>query len=535
MKRVLSMGVFAAVAFLASAQGCSSGFPHTGSTARMEVIIQQGTPVGTRDKPLPLALDVPAPFPVVVRMLRPDGAVDTSFNGVVRLGVKPGTVQQIQGAGADGRNVKLTNGVSAVVTASVQGAFGETRFVAEDIGFLPVDPLRQPPPACSDGQDNDGDGLVDFPADPGCAFANDDTETGGGYVAGSSSIIYYALPRVADVRGVSQGGGATAFPKSQVSIDTGYNVDKGAFVFSTVVTRVASDGFYVTDVDDAVEQKFIPPSRYIENTDKRRIDGQKPRGYASVFAFTFNSPPGMRVCDRLKTYNGTSSDFFGFTEMGFPTWTLEEWDPRVRPCGVPEPFVMRADDVANDTTRYKNIAGLVRVITDDVSEIHVSKKLGPGDVPCKKNPAGTSYDCQPQETATNCDFNKDNKIDFTISPDNPEKPCSDACTADVECTEYSNFAARSAFQIVVTDKINNIVNKIQADGSASAGFNAVDLRGKSIKAFSGTLRYFSGGSQFTIEARCSDDIIIDLRGTVPPADKACVFPRSLVDLNENSQ
>ncbi|HII71147.1 TPA: PKD domain-containing protein [Candidatus Woesearchaeota archaeon] len=31
-------------------------------------------------------------------------------------------------------------------------------------------------PACSDGQDNDGDGLVDYPADPGCTSAQDDDE-----------------------------------------------------------------------------------------------------------------------------------------------------------------------------------------------------------------------------------------------------------------------------------------------------------------------------------------------------------------------
>ncbi len=32
-------------------------------------------------------------------------------------------------------------------------------------------------PQCSDGIDNDGDGLTDFPADPGCTDANDDDET----------------------------------------------------------------------------------------------------------------------------------------------------------------------------------------------------------------------------------------------------------------------------------------------------------------------------------------------------------------------
>lgn len=34
-----------------------------------------------------------------------------------------------------------------------------------------------PPPVCSDGMDNDGDGLVDFPADRGCRSADDGDET----------------------------------------------------------------------------------------------------------------------------------------------------------------------------------------------------------------------------------------------------------------------------------------------------------------------------------------------------------------------
>lgn len=34
-----------------------------------------------------------------------------------------------------------------------------------------------PPPVCSDGLDNDGDGLIDFPADKGCSSADDGDET----------------------------------------------------------------------------------------------------------------------------------------------------------------------------------------------------------------------------------------------------------------------------------------------------------------------------------------------------------------------
>lgn len=42
---------------------------------------------------------------------------------------------------------------------------------------LAAPPPPPPPPACSDGIDNDGDGLIDYPADPGCSSASDTDET----------------------------------------------------------------------------------------------------------------------------------------------------------------------------------------------------------------------------------------------------------------------------------------------------------------------------------------------------------------------
>ncbi|MGH2950738.1 MAG: hypothetical protein ACRDKX_01685 [Solirubrobacterales bacterium] len=33
-----------------------------------------------------------------------------------------------------------------------------------------------PPAPCSDGIDNDGNGLIDFPADPGCSSPEDNDE-----------------------------------------------------------------------------------------------------------------------------------------------------------------------------------------------------------------------------------------------------------------------------------------------------------------------------------------------------------------------
>jgi len=39
------------------------------------------------------------------------------------------------------------------------------------------------PPQCSDGIDNDGDGLIDYPQDPGCQSPQDDDESGGNNTA----------------------------------------------------------------------------------------------------------------------------------------------------------------------------------------------------------------------------------------------------------------------------------------------------------------------------------------------------------------
>ncbi len=44
-------------------------------------------------------------------------------------------------------------------------------------GSSPPPPPPGAQPQCSDGKDNDGDGKVDFPADPGCANAQDNDET----------------------------------------------------------------------------------------------------------------------------------------------------------------------------------------------------------------------------------------------------------------------------------------------------------------------------------------------------------------------
>jgi hypothetical protein len=501
MKRAALLFVLLALAALCSVS-CSGadGFGKTRSPPRLVVEIDPTARRGAPEAPLDLAVDTPFPFRVTIRALDVNGNVDPSFNRYVRLSSKPGAIEPLVGGDVDGRNVLLKGGESVQVEVRIANAYGTTYIVADDLGYVPADPLRDPPPACSNGIDDDGDGAIDFPADNGCAFANDDAEAGGSFGEGASQPIFFKLPRIADVRGLKceptlgcSSNGATPYPKEQIQLDTGFR-DDNTFAFDTVVTRISSDGFYVSDINDP-----------------------RKAGFNSIFAFNFNAPPRMRVCDRLKTYGGTANEFFGFTQISYPTWTLEEWDPARRLCLVPIPDAL-SPGVISDTAELRRLSGnLVRVQTPPGmgGKAKVTPKFGPADV--TKSPGGLYT---PSADASNCDFDKNGKINSFVVGD-PEGDCSTACTADPECTEWSNYVSRSTFRITVIDS-NGAMAAIQADATSSAGFDPLAMKGKEIRSFSGTMHFFSGGSQFTIEARCKDDIIVAL--DTPPfvSDTPCM-------------
>lgn len=498
MKR--SLALLAATGIVALTPSCSSGFGHISSQAHLTVAITGGD-VGAPDKRLPISFSPSSPVKVRIEAHTPNGDLDTSYQGWVRISVRPGTVFA-SNDGSGGRNVQLRDGVATDVAVPLVASYGDAHIWAEDLGFVPVSDLkRTPPPQCSDGIDNDGDGKIDAAADDGCFAANDDSETGGTYATGVSGKIFYALPRIADVRGIAlNSGGATAFPGEQVSMATGWNEAANRFDYDVVVTRIASDGFYVTDVSD-----------------------QALRGFASVFAFTFSAPTKLRVCDRMKVFAGTASDFYGFTEIGFPTWSVEYYDPNARPCLVPEPYVFSVADLANTKALFKVESAMVRVLSTGTVSAHIGAHIGAGF------PAAPNY--TPTADASNCDLNQSGKVEFG----NPaEAACATACQADVECSEFSSFLGQSNFNLVVTDSASNATAKIQANGSAAPGFDAVILKGKPIKSFTGTLRYFSGGSQFTVEARCGDDIVTDLNAQPMSSNSACVRPRTDLELSQGN-
>ncbi|MEB2311974.1 MAG: hypothetical protein OZ921_17095 [Sorangiineae bacterium] len=472
--------------------GCTVDIAQPERVERMGVTVAlaDGTPLpGPGDAPLPIPPDGTVELVVDLRALRADGAVDATFSGFVRLDVEPGTVIRVRGEGAEGRNALLAGGVAEGVRVLLGNVRGPTRVWAEDIGYVPTDPFL--PPACADGLDNDGDGLADYPVDPGCAFANDDTETVGNFAAGVSAPVRFALPRLADLQGL---GASTPYSQEAVTVMT----EDPAVV---IVTRVASDGFYATDVTET-------------------------RGFGHVFAFNFSTPGGVRVCDRVTSLSGTAADFFGFTELSFPSYDVHAWVfPDARgahdgPCRVPEPWLIDAAGIADATAMESHESGLVRV-----ESVTVGKHFGPELA--KNNSFGP--------TRSNCDFDGSGSIDFT--PNSPEGSCVNACGADAECSEWSQYVGRGNFLVRLPTG-----QPIQLNTGTISGFEPPRARGKALAFVTGTLRNFSGGKlNWTIEPRCPDDLVCDdpsqpacdpERNAPVSSGTACVSRRTTDDPNE---
>jgi len=543
MKRALSsLALLGLAASLAPA--CSSGFGTIGQGKKLVVTLKADDYRGSLGSPLPVSVVSPVTFHVKVEAQLPDGTLDTSFNGSINLSVQPGTISDLTV-----RNIELKAGVNVPIAGDpyiivpVIGAFGQAHIWAEDLGFEPEAPNSNPPPQCADGIDNNNNGLIDYPADPGCYAPVDNTEDLGSYAAGVSDALYFAEPRIELVRGYDPknngNGNAAGFPHQQISIDTGWRGGQD-YAFSTVVIGLTSAGFYVQDLQS-------------DEHPGGGCGGSGPGGapgtgscYGGLYAYNFSTPAFMRVCDRVQILSGTSSDFYGYTELNYPTWQIEYWNPMTRPCLVPEATMLGTADLNQNNRLWQTEATLVRVGVNPQNghktTAHVASHFGPGDVPVDNAHCltGQTAPCYiPDATHTNCDFDHTGKINYNDPLEAAcAKACAGSCTAapyDYECSEFSSFESQNDFELIVDDATDGSHARIQVNAAAANGFNPLDYRGQTIPAFTGLLAYFSGGCQFTINARCSDDIVSDPHGSPLASDVACVHPRTLSDINANSQ
>ncbi len=182
MKRAL---VLCAAIGAASTAGCSSGESTPAelgpSTFSIQINAVNGDAPPSAASPIPASVGLPPNrWDFTIQAVLPTGEVTTDFNGFVRLSVEPGAVDSVEAPGASGRNVLLSGG-TASGTVIVEAVYGPARLWADDIGYVPTPPCKIA--QCADGIDNNHNGLIDFPADPGCAFPDDDTEDGGTYLS----------------------------------------------------------------------------------------------------------------------------------------------------------------------------------------------------------------------------------------------------------------------------------------------------------------------------------------------------------------
>jgi hypothetical protein len=184
-----------------------------------------------------------------------------------------------------GQYLVMDNGRLENVSVKVIRAIGPTHIWFEADGVLPR-PATADYGQCSDGIDNDRNGLLDL-ADPGCADANDDLEAPVNLSTGVSPTLWFSNPRIRDIQ-FTDSLRTSPLVGQQVQVSAG----------NLVVTNVISNGFYVVDLD--------------ENAADRLFNG--------LFVFTFSKPQDIYFGDKLCGFSGAVQEHVGQTQLVFPSF-----------------------------------------------------------------------------------------------------------------------------------------------------------------------------------------------------------------------
>jgi hypothetical protein len=248
-----------------------------------------------------------------------------------------------------------------------------------------------------------------------------------------------------------------------------------------VVTQVASDGMYVTDIS--------------------KQDGSSN----SIYVYNYNTPAHVRVCDRLTNLSGIVSEFYKFTEMNFPSWDLQPWyEPAV--CPIREPPVITATQLKSGTIMEGYESSLVRV-----------ENVQFGNQDCG--------DANPNDGTCFCDLDGNGSVD--VIPYDAGAICSEECacrkTCELNplCTEMAQFAQFRQWVVSVGGQRLFVVSaETVPDFDPFAPGTPTQIR-----SITGTLRNMSFlKPAWILEPRCADDIV--LAGDPPPANTTCVYPRT---------
>ena len=156
-------------------------------------------------------------------------------------------------------------------------------------------------------------------------------EAPGNYATGLSPEIVAANPTIRNVQEVTP---SDTLPTWETSALDGDFVQIDLAGRTAVVTGVFSDGCYVTDTTEP------------------------GLSYSSVFVFNY-SRPNVEVGDKVVMLSGTDSEFYGFTELSFPTWKVDGT------AAIPTPVIIDGTNVDDSNTLEMYESALVEV--DDVT------------------------------------------------------------------------------------------------------------------------------------------------------------------------
>lgn len=278
MKITTLLLLTAAIAGLLIAGCVREAEPLTGPKS-IRVTFDEGSAqnLGSEEEPLPFSHDTTS-FVIDIEVVGYDDATMTDLDGEVAILVRPGTVGTPHPA-----TVELTGGVATDVYVEIKKSFGPTRIWIEDT-----------------------------------------EREGASWATGVSPMIRFEDPTLAQSQ-LPTGDDVSALVDSHVEIRAAGR--------ELVVTHVASDGFYVSDLTDF------------------------PEPYGHMFAFSFSRPRDLVAGDKLSSLAGNVDEYLAFTELSFPSWLVESSGNE-----LPAPITVTADDVCGGTASMETLeSAYVRV------------------------------------------------------------------------------------------------------------------------------------------------------------------------------
>jgi hypothetical protein len=106
-----------------------------------------------------------------------------------------------------------------------------------------------------------------------------------------------------------------------------------------VVTGITRNGFFVTDVS---EPGYV---------------------YAGIFVYSFSRPRNTEIGHRVVQLSGIDDEFYGFTELSFPSWKIDGELP------PPDPIEITSTIVGDDELMEQYEGGLVEVLNVTVCAV----------------------------------------------------------------------------------------------------------------------------------------------------------------------